>query len=166
MNTLLIPWIKSTNNVHKETIKWSHGNAKHEICTPVLGDLELKALMPHCLAVKSKIEQVVTVDAHLGHHSFECSQEPFQQSLEPCGTSSLLVKTRKNLSKALKQAFAASLMLLTLPLKINRSFHLTALSSTGASRNQRSIILLSLARSEWSCQMNARGMNRILMKDE
>jgi hypothetical protein len=46
MNTLLIPWIKSTNNVHKETIKqWSCGNAKHEICTPVLGDLELSALL-------------------------------------------------------------------------------------------------------------------------
>jgi hypothetical protein len=64
MSALLIPWIKSNNNVHEEIIKWSHDNAECEICLPVIKDLEWKMLMPHCLAVKTKIEQVVTIDAH------------------------------------------------------------------------------------------------------
>jgi hypothetical protein len=68
MSALLVPWTKSTNNVDKETIKWSHGNTKHETCSPVLEDLELKMLMP--LPVKTKIEQVMTVDAHLGPSLF------------------------------------------------------------------------------------------------
>jgi hypothetical protein len=63
MSALLISWIKSTTNGHEETIKWSHGNTKYETHSPVLEDLELKVLMPHCLAVKTKIEQVVTIDA-------------------------------------------------------------------------------------------------------
>jgi hypothetical protein len=55
MSALLIPWIKSTNNVHEETInKWSHDNTKHEICSAVLEDLKSKMLMPHCLAVKTE----------------------------------------------------------------------------------------------------------------
>jgi hypothetical protein len=70
MSTLLIPWIKSNNDVHEGTIKWSHDDAECEICSAVLEDLELKMLMPHCLAVKTKIEQVVTIDAHLGPSLF------------------------------------------------------------------------------------------------
>jgi hypothetical protein len=34
-------------------------------------DLELKALMPHCLDVKTKVEQVMTIDAHLGPSLFQ-----------------------------------------------------------------------------------------------
>jgi hypothetical protein len=107
MSTLLIPWTKFTNNVHKETIKWSHCDTKHETCSPILEDLESKALMPHCLAVKTKVAQVVTIDAHLGPSLFERSQ-----CFERFGTSSSPMKTRVKLLKVLKQAFEPSLLLI------------------------------------------------------
>jgi hypothetical protein len=54
MSTLLIPWKKSTSKEHADAIKWSHGDAKHEIFIPVLllEDLELMFLLPHCLETK------------------------------------------------------------------------------------------------------------------
>jgi hypothetical protein len=70
MSTLLIPWKKPTTTSHVETIKWSHGNSKYEIYVPVLEDLELMVLVPHCLDVKAKIEQVVSNNAHVGPSLF------------------------------------------------------------------------------------------------
>jgi hypothetical protein len=118
MSRLLIPWTKSTNNVHEETIKWSQGNAKHETCSPVLEDLELKALMPRCLDVKIKVEQVVTIVAHLGPSLFRA---PCPPCCELFGTSLSPMKTRMKLLKALKRAFEASLRLIPW-LKINMNF--------------------------------------------
>jgi hypothetical protein len=43
-STLLIPQLKPINDAHEETIKWSYGNSKYEIYTPILEDLELKVL--------------------------------------------------------------------------------------------------------------------------
>jgi hypothetical protein len=70
MSTLLFPWKKSNSDAHVETIKWSHGNSKYEIYVPILEDLELKRLLPHCLDVKTKVEQVVQTNAHLGPSLF------------------------------------------------------------------------------------------------
>jgi hypothetical protein len=69
-STLLIPWEKSKIKEHAETIKWSRGNTKYEIYIPVLEDLELMFLLPHCLDAKEKIEQVVS-DLHLGSALFQ-----------------------------------------------------------------------------------------------
>jgi hypothetical protein len=70
MSTLLFPWKKNKTDAHVETIKWSHGNSKYEIYVPILEDLELKLLLPHCLDVKAKVEQVVQANAHLGPSLF------------------------------------------------------------------------------------------------
>jgi hypothetical protein len=45
-------------------------------------DLELNVWMRHCLAVKTKIEQVVTIDAHLGPSLFEAFQGQHPQHFE------------------------------------------------------------------------------------
>ena len=65
MSALIVPWKKRTSKDHAETIKWSHGNAKHEICIPVLEDLELMFLLPHCLEAKEKVASIASA-AHLG----------------------------------------------------------------------------------------------------
>jgi hypothetical protein len=99
--TLTIPWIKSANDVHEVIIKWSRDNAKCEMCSALLEDLELKTLMPHCLAVKTQINQVVTIDAIWVHRCFECFQGQHLQHFERSGTSSLLMKIRRILKRAL-----------------------------------------------------------------
>jgi hypothetical protein len=68
--TLLIPWKKSTSDTHVETIKWSQGNSKYEIYISVLEDNELKCVLPHCMDVRTKIEQVVSTEAHLAPSLF------------------------------------------------------------------------------------------------
>jgi hypothetical protein len=68
---LLIPWKKFTSDAHAETIKWSQGNSKYEIYISVLEDIELKCVLPHCMDdVRTKIEQVVSTEAHLSPSLF------------------------------------------------------------------------------------------------
>jgi hypothetical protein len=67
---LLIPWKKFTSDAHVKTIKWSHGNSKYEIYISVLEDIELKCVLPHCMDVRTKIEQVVSTEAHLAPSLF------------------------------------------------------------------------------------------------
>jgi hypothetical protein len=83
-------------------------------------DLELNVWMRHCLAVKTKVEQVVTIDAHLGLSLFEGFQGQHPQHFERFGTSSSVMKIRMKLLKVLKQAFEASLLLIR-QLKISMS---------------------------------------------
>jgi hypothetical protein len=62
----IFPWKKPLTTDHAEAIKWSNNNARYEIHTIVLNELDLSILLPHCLEVKNKIEAVVTTNAHLG----------------------------------------------------------------------------------------------------
>jgi hypothetical protein len=67
----VFPWKKPLTTDHAEAIKWSNNNARYEIHTTVLNNLDLSILLPHCLEVRNKIEAVVTTNAHLGPSLFQ-----------------------------------------------------------------------------------------------
>jgi hypothetical protein len=54
----------------KPTIKWLQGISKYEIYISVLEDIELKCVLPHCLDVRTKIEKLVSTEAHLAPSLF------------------------------------------------------------------------------------------------
>ena len=67
---LLIPWTKSTNDAHEETVKWPRANAKCKIFPPVLDGIELSFLFLRCLEVKTKVKQAVSNDVRVGPSLF------------------------------------------------------------------------------------------------
>jgi hypothetical protein len=70
--------------MRKPSYKWSHGNTKYKIYTPVLfEDLEFKVLILHCLDVKTKIEQVTTNNASLGPSLFRVFPRTIYSSVLP-----------------------------------------------------------------------------------
>ena len=67
---LLFPWGVPDATERSEAIKWQNGNSKHEIYIPVLKDLSIDTLLPHCVSVKAKIEAAVSTATHLGPSFF------------------------------------------------------------------------------------------------
>ena len=66
-----------TTDVHEETIKWSCGNTKYKIYTPVLNNLELYILILHsCLEVKNKIKQITHNDTQCSSRTLSFSRIP------------------------------------------------------------------------------------------
>jgi hypothetical protein len=84
--TPLIPWTKYNSDAHVETIKWSQGNSKYEIYILVLEDIELKCVLPHCMDVRTKVEQVVSAEAHLAPSLFRVFPRIISNVLRTIGT--------------------------------------------------------------------------------
>jgi hypothetical protein len=71
VNTITImPWAKTKSESYAESIKWNQGNARYEIHSQILEDMDLDVLVPHCLEVRRKIQAVTNVEAHLGSAYF------------------------------------------------------------------------------------------------
>eukprot|EP00543_Licmophora_paradoxa_P000336 CAMPEP_0202441084 /NCGR_PEP_ID=MMETSP1360-20130828/364_1 /ASSEMBLY_ACC=CAM_ASM_000848 /TAXON_ID=515479 /ORGANISM="Licmophora paradoxa, Strain CCMP2313" /LENGTH=127 /DNA_ID=CAMNT_0049055819 /DNA_START=287 /DNA_END=667 /DNA_ORIENTATION=+ len=46
--------------------KWQQVNSRYEIYAAHLGTYNMDVLIPHCIAVKKRVESTVTTEAHLG----------------------------------------------------------------------------------------------------
>ena len=64
------PLIKEDTAEQIMTVKWQVGSSKYEIYTPLLRDLELSVLLPHCVEIKSKIDSAVPTVTHRGQSYF------------------------------------------------------------------------------------------------
>ena len=62
--TEVFPLQVETNDEYPQAIKWTIVNTKYEIYVPTLKEFSVAALLPHCLDVKSKIDAVVSTEAH------------------------------------------------------------------------------------------------------
>jgi hypothetical protein len=62
--------VKPKNNGYAEAIKWQQDNARYEIHSWTLKDMEMDTLLPHCLEVRRKILAVSSVKAHQGPSQF------------------------------------------------------------------------------------------------
>ena len=64
------PLVQEETAAQTMTVKWQIGSSKYEIYTPLLKDLELSVLLPHCVEIKSKIESAVSTVNHRGQSYF------------------------------------------------------------------------------------------------
>lgn len=82
--SVLIPWEKQEDHYLKqEAVKWSIGNSRYEIYTTTLEDIDVGALISHCLAVKYKIRQAVTTPAHFEQSLFRVFPRTLSNVLRP-----------------------------------------------------------------------------------
>ena len=51
---------------YSETIKWRQANTSYEIHTTILDSLDLLDLVPHCMSIRTKVDNTVSTVAHKG----------------------------------------------------------------------------------------------------
>ena len=67
----IIPLFQEDDVEQNVSIKWQQSTSKYEIYTPVLRDLELAVMIPHCIEVKQKIDSAVSTATHKGPSYFQ-----------------------------------------------------------------------------------------------
>ena len=67
---LEIPWTVLPKKSRARNLKWSVGNSSYEIYTHTLKNTNKGDLFSHCLTIKSKVEQAVANQIHLGTSFF------------------------------------------------------------------------------------------------
>ena len=86
----LFPWKKTESQQREKAIKWTVTNAKYEIYVCELDEIELSALVAHCMDFRNKVLSVVSVDAHKTKSMMRISPLPFRLFCPPFGITSLL----------------------------------------------------------------------------
>ena len=66
----VMPWVKPKSDGHAEAIKWQIDGSRYKIHAIILEDMELEALLPHCLEVRKKVLSVTSEEAHQGPSHF------------------------------------------------------------------------------------------------
>mmetsp|Transcript_22597 Transcript_22597/g.36558 ORF Transcript_22597/g.36558 Transcript_22597/m.36558 type:complete len:93 (-) Transcript_22597:913-1191(-) len=61
------PFKKETNHeTYPTSVKWHHGSSKYEIYQATLDNIEIEALLPHCVTTAAKIKKEVSTPTHVG----------------------------------------------------------------------------------------------------
>mmetsp|Transcript_24155 Transcript_24155/g.44923 ORF Transcript_24155/g.44923 Transcript_24155/m.44923 type:complete len:311 (+) Transcript_24155:28-960(+) len=66
------PFKKETNHeTYPTSVKWHHGSSKYEIYQATLDNIEIEALLPHCVTTAAKIKKEVSTPTHVGPSLFK-----------------------------------------------------------------------------------------------
>jgi len=109
LTPVLFPWITPEEG-RTVAIKWQQVSARYEIVTPILEDVVLEKLLPHCLAIKSKIKTTVAIAAHTGPSYFRV----FPRTISPVLKQDWTQLLQDHLQPETEAGFSAALRQLIL----------------------------------------------------